>query len=186
MTTHHQRREERFRSLYADAYEDVLRFVQRRVDPSHAEDVAAEAFLVAWRRLEEAPARPDDLRAWLFGVARHCLLNARRGQRRGEALAVRIAAAVPTESDTERLDQDLVALRIDLMVAWQQLAAGDQEVLALTVFEGLNSRLAGRVMGITPVAYRVRLVRARRDLRRHLEHPISEPRTTNAVEEAAQ
>jgi Sigma-70 region 2 len=70
MTTPHRQREERFRSLYADAYEDVLRFVQRRVHAAHAEDVVAEAFLVAWRRFEDAPRLPGDRRAWLFGIAR--------------------------------------------------------------------------------------------------------------------
>lgn len=82
-------REARFRALYADAYVDVLRFAQRRVHPSHAEDVTADAFLVVWRRLDDAPERPDDVRAWLFGIARHCLLNTRRGVGRHEALAVR-------------------------------------------------------------------------------------------------
>ncbi|MFI1995399.1 RNA polymerase sigma factor [Actinoplanes sp. NPDC020271] len=63
-------REQRFRALFADTYAEVLRFAQRRVHPSHAEDVVADAFLVAWRRLEEAPGRAGDLRAWLFGIAR--------------------------------------------------------------------------------------------------------------------
>ncbi|MEU3452411.1 hypothetical protein ABZ671_02215 [Micromonospora sp. NPDC006766] len=40
-------RELRFRALYAEAYLDVLRFAQRRVHPSQAEDVVADAFLVA-------------------------------------------------------------------------------------------------------------------------------------------
>jgi RNA polymerase sigma-70 factor (ECF subfamily) len=86
-------RAERFRALYAAGYLDVLRFVQRRVHPTHAEDVVAEAFLVVWRRIDELPARPSDQRAWLFGIARNCLLNARRGAHRAEALAVRLADA---------------------------------------------------------------------------------------------
>ena len=54
MTTPQRPREERFRSLYADAHEDVLRFAQRRVHPPHAEDVVAEAFLrIPLSRLEE-------------------------------------------------------------------------------------------------------------------------------------
>lgn len=72
-------REARLRALYADACADVLRFAQRRVHPSHAEDVTADAFVVAWRR-DDAPDRPDDLRAWLFGIARHRPLNSNRGQ----------------------------------------------------------------------------------------------------------
>ncbi|WP_205752173.1 RNA polymerase sigma factor [Cryptosporangium phraense] len=71
---------EQFRAFYADAYAPVLRFVQRRVPASQAEDIVADAFLIAWRRFDDAPPQADDRRAWLFGVARNCLLNVNRGQ----------------------------------------------------------------------------------------------------------
>lgn len=45
----------RFRRVYEQTYADLLRFVQRRVHPSQAEDVVAETFLVAWRRLDDLP-----------------------------------------------------------------------------------------------------------------------------------
>lgn len=163
----------RFRALYADAYGDVLRFAQRRVHPSHAEDVAADAFLVAWRRLDDAPNRPDDLRAWLFGITRHCLLNTSRGHGRRDALAVRVAATTPSASLADGVDADLVAQRIDLTAAWRRLSETDQEALSLTVFEDLTSPQAGAVLGITPASYRLRLFRARRALRRQLD--LAEP-----------
>ena len=169
MTRLRREREQRFRSLYADAYEDVLRFVQRRGHPSHAEDVVAEAFLVAWRRIDEAPRLPGDLRAWLFGIARHCLLNTRRGEGRREALAVRLAEVVPAEGAARTRDPDVVAFRMELAAAWRGLSADEQEVLALAVFEDLTSRQAGRVLGITSAAYRLRLMRARHALRRQLD-----------------
>ena len=93
-------REARYRALFAEHYADVLRFAARRVHPDHAEDVAAEAFLVAWRRFDEVPRRPGDARAWLFGVTRHCLLNDGRGRTRREALAVRVASAPDPAPDT--------------------------------------------------------------------------------------
>jgi RNA polymerase sigma-70 factor (ECF subfamily) len=166
-------RESRFRALYADAYLDVLRFVQRRRHPSHAEDVTADAFLVAWRRLDEAPTRTDDLRAWLFGIARNCLLNALRGEGRRDALAVRVADASPPTLHNGTDETELVAQRLDLATAWRRLSDSEQEVLALTVFEDLTSPQAGRVLGITGASYRVRLLRARRALRRELE--LDEP-----------
>ena len=161
-------REDRFRALYAAHHLDVLRFVARRAQPDAAEDVVAEAFLVAWRRLDDAPRRPDDVRAWLFGVARHCLLNAGRGRARREALAVRIAAAEGTGDDVAH-EADGVAARLDLAAAWRRLTEAEQEVLALTVFDDLTSPQAGAVLGIPAAAYRLRVMRARRALRRHLE-----------------
>lgn len=161
--------EVRFRALYAEAYGDVLRFTQRRVHPTHAEDVTADAFLVAWRRLDDAPNNPDDLRAWLFGIARHCLLNTRRRQGRRDALAVRVVEAVPSACHAGGLDADLVAQRLDLAAAWRRLSETNQEALSLTVFEDLASPQAARVLGITATAYRLRLLRARRALRRQLD-----------------
>ncbi|HYY09797.1 MAG TPA: sigma factor, partial [Kineosporiaceae bacterium] len=104
-------REARYRALFAEHYADVLRFAARRVHPDHAEDVAAEAFLVAWRRFDEVPRRPGDARAWLFGVTRHCLLNDGRGRTRREALAVRVASA---PADPVTREADAIEARVDL------------------------------------------------------------------------
>lgn len=155
-----------FTELYDAAYADLLRFAQRRVDPAHAEDVVAEAFLVAWRRLPDLPTRPDDARAWLFGIARGVILNTHRTARRQRALAVRLAdppALVTAAGD------DLVSQQIDLARAWRLLSDVHQEALALTVLDGLTAPLAAAVLDISPVAFRLRLSRARRALRAHLD-----------------
>jgi len=165
-----RRRQERFGTLFSDAYEDVLRFAQRRVYPSQAEDVAAETFLVAWRRLDDVPHGSSDARAWLFGVARQCVLNTNRGRQRQEALAVRISETAPWPL-REELDADLVVQHCDLAAAWRRLSPAEQEVLALAVFDDLTSAQAARVVQISASAYRLRLMRARRALRRHLLPP---------------
>ncbi|QNN54409.1 RNA polymerase sigma factor [Nocardioides mesophilus] len=160
-------REARFRAVYEATYDDLLRFAQRRVDLSHAEDVAADVFLVAWRRLDDMPDEVADARPWLFGVARATILNHRRGSRRRDALAVRLADAALT-GDLHPGD-DLAASRLDLAAAWAQLSDADQEAISLVVWEGLSSAQAGVVLGCSATAYRIRLSRARRSLRQHLE-----------------
>jgi RNA polymerase sigma-70 factor (ECF subfamily) len=157
-------RERRFTDLFAETYPAVLRFVERRIHPSHAEDVAAEVFLVLWRRLDDVPADAEDARAWLFGVARLTLMARMRGERRRQALAVRIAA---DRLAHDGVDPDLVAQRLDLAAAWTRLSSVHQEALALTVWDGLDAPRASRVLGISPVAYRLRLSRARKALRAH-------------------
>jgi RNA polymerase sigma-70 factor (ECF subfamily) len=113
--------EQRFTELFAETYASVLRFIQRRVHPSHAEDIASEVFLVAWRRLADVPEDPDDARAWLFGVARLTLLSGVRGQLRQQALAVRVAEnGLGQGSDSIGFDPDLVARRLDLAQAWRR------------------------------------------------------------------
>ncbi|MFF4192688.1 RNA polymerase sigma factor [Nonomuraea sp. NPDC001831] len=76
-------RDQRFARLYEQTYTALLRFVERRVHPSHAEDVVADVFLVAWRRLDDVPPAADEARAWLFGVAHRTLRNERASSGRG-------------------------------------------------------------------------------------------------------
>ncbi|GLX00278.1 RNA polymerase sigma factor [Microtetraspora sp. NBRC 16547] len=174
-------RERQFTDLFAATYPAVLRFAERRVHLSHAEDIAAEVFVVAWRRLEDVPTHADDARAWLFGVARLTLMAGMRGERRRQALAVRISEDPTAHGHVGVLDADLVAWRVDLARAWSRLSAVHQEALALTVWDGLDAPRAARVLGISPVAYRLRLSRARKALRAHTKALPQTPTTRAAT-----
>ena len=73
-------RRARFEALFAAHYRDVHRYALRRTEPALAEEVANEAFLVAWRRLEKVP-REHPL-PWLYAAAAHVLANQRRTETR--------------------------------------------------------------------------------------------------------
>ncbi|WP_193106606.1 RNA polymerase sigma factor [Brachybacterium sp. FME24] len=170
--------EQRFTALFDDAYTDVLRFVRRRHGEDGAEDVVSDTFLTAWRRLDDLPTDHGNARAWLFGIARGTLANSRRGAHRRQALGIRLAAI--EGSSAAPLD-DSAALTIDLARAWRYLSATDQETLALAVLDGLTSAQAARVLSTTAVAFRLRLSRARRRLRRLVdEGPPALPRLAPA------
>jgi RNA polymerase sigma-70 factor, ECF subfamily len=177
-------REARFRTVYEAAYPDLLRFVQRRVHPTHAEDIVADAFLVAWRRFDDLPGDNGDARAWLFGIAQRTLMNGQRGERRRLALTIRIADATVVAQCGEAWkgsDSDLSARRLDLAAAWNRLTPVHQEALSLAVWDGLNGPQAAAVLGISPVAFRLRLTRARRALRRFAELAPAEPSPLTAA-----
>lgn len=159
-------REDRYRSLFAQVYPDLVRFVQRRVRPEQVDDVVSETLLVWWRRFDEAPRRAADARAWLMGVARQVMLNQWRGDRRRAALAVRIAAGGDAVASSP---EEAVASRVDLARAWESLDTTHQEVLGLAVFEDLTSAQAGAVLGIGATGFRVRLTRARRALKTQMD-----------------
>jgi RNA polymerase sigma factor (sigma-70 family) len=160
--------EAQFTEVYRAHYEDVLRFVRRRAHPMNVDDVVGETFLAAWRRRREVP---DDARPWLFGTARNLMLNANRGMRRQSALVVHIGrtATVDAHDPTDGVDS-----RLELVEAWQALAAADQEVLALHVWEDLTAKEAARVLGCTRAWYSMRLTRAKRRLAGQLGHAVGE------------
>jgi RNA polymerase sigma factor (sigma-70 family) len=155
--------EDRFRRVYSGNFASLLAYALRRVgQPEDAADVVAETFLVAWRRRHEMPAT-DEVRLWLYGVARRVLANQTRGgvrrERLGERLRQRITAAVATDPGSE------VPERLAVQAALARLGELDREVLLLTVWEGLEPREAAAVLQVSAAAVRTRLSRARARLR---------------------
>jgi RNA polymerase sigma-70 factor, ECF subfamily len=159
-------RETRFNQLYEEHFDAVRAYAWRR-DPDTSDDVVAETFLVAWRRLDEVPS---DAAPWLFGVARNVRLNLLRGDRRREALADRLRTAASAQA--EPTDE-----RGALAGALASLSERDREVILLTAWEGLDHGEIAAVLGCSRTAARVRLHRARRRLAAALAHPpaASEP-----------
>ncbi len=141
----------------------VMAYALRHVEPSEAEEVVAETFLVAWRRYAEVPPQPLP---WLLVVARNTIANLRRSGRRRAALRDRMR-------DLERLAEPAPAAevsalqRADVLAALAVLSAAEREALLLVAWDGLAPAEAARVAGCTTAAFHVRLFRARRRLRAH-------------------
>lgn len=156
---------ERFDACFREHYARVLAYGMRRLgDRSAAEDVAADTFLVAWRRLEEIP---DDPLPWLLGIARHVIHNELRSSRRRDRLTTRVGAHMPGADDTPpelRRGADAAVVR-----ALGRLGERDREVLMLSTWDGLDHRRAAAVLGCTRGAFAVRLHRARARLERELK-----------------
>ncbi|WP_033223325.1 RNA polymerase sigma factor [Kitasatospora phosalacinea] len=150
---------EEFSALYGEHHTAVLRYVYRRAGADSADDLAAEVFVVAWRRWSQLPAEPLP---WLYEVARKVVANHVRGRERSEQLAVRweTEGILPVRDIAEH-----VAARDSVHAAWTRLGERDREVLALIAWEGLGVRQAAQVLGCSPATFSVQLFRARRRLR---------------------
>jgi RNA polymerase sigma-70 factor, ECF subfamily len=157
-----QDRRARFEILYAQNYGRVLGYVLRRAPAAVAADVVADVFLVAWRRLDRVPEEPLP---WLLGVAHKTLANERRGGRRRSALveALTKESAGPGNSRTPA-EEHLRAVT----AAVDHLPERDRDLLRLIAWDGLTTREAATVLGISHSACRVRLHRARRRLTQEL------------------
>jgi DNA-directed RNA polymerase specialized sigma24 family protein len=87
--------QQRFEAVNTAHYPSVLSYVRRRTaSPDDAADAIAEIFATVWRRMGDVPAG-DDIRLWLYGVARRVLANQRRGEAGRSALAVSGRAVKP-------------------------------------------------------------------------------------------
>src|SRR4051794_36404895 len=145
-------REERFNRLHERHFEAIRRYAYRR-SPALADDIVAETFLVAWRRIDDVPG---DEGPWLFGVARHVRLNLQRSARRQQAVATRLSGgldeAAPSHADPrgEAVGRALAGL-----------PERDREILLLHAWEGLSRREIAAALGCSAANVSVRLHRAR-------------------------
>lgn len=156
----------RFRALYDANYHQVLGFALRRTaNRQDAEDVVAETFFTAWRRLDQVPAGAE-ARLWLYGVARNALANQRRGERR----RIRLAGALHAETSAfSSHGTDAHEELSSVAAALARLSHGDRELLTLAAWEGLDAGEIGTVIGCSRNAARIRLHRARQRFARELE-----------------
>ncbi|MGH3394792.1 MAG: RNA polymerase sigma factor [Streptosporangiaceae bacterium] len=159
-------RAERFSDLYQRQYEAVLRYALRRTDPETARDVAAETFLVAWRRFDVVPAESGMAGPWLYGVARRVLANSERSRLRAERLTTRLGQERRDANGPDEAGSIAESDRIRSALA--TLSELDQEALRLVGWEELDLAAAALAMGCSRATMAVRLHRARRRLERAL------------------
>lgn len=168
-------RRARFEAIAAEIYEPVQRYLHRRSRPDDAADVLSDTLLVVWRRLDDLP---DDPVPWSIGVARRCLANHRRGDRRRLRL-VEHAAAEP-RFDTSGDPQDLVGEGDpELNAAIATLSDSEAEIVRLWAWEQLEPRDIAAVLDTTANAVSVALTRAKRKLARQLDHTATSDRNAS-------
>jgi RNA polymerase sigma-70 factor (ECF subfamily) len=166
--------EQDFTAFYRRHYDDVERYVRRRMTGEAVRDAVAEVFLVAWRRFSEIP-REAEL-PWLYTVARHTLTNATRGTRRAFSLRERLQQqpAIHAPDPGAR-----VADRLALVEVFNALPESHREILRLVAWEGLTVAAAAAIAGCSVPAATMRLHRARQQadeaFRRLTDAPGSHP-----------
>jgi RNA polymerase sigma factor (sigma-70 family) len=151
--------EARFAPIFGHLHA-IVAYAARRgsADP---EGIAAEVMAIAWRKLPVVPV--DNPRPWLFVTARNLLMAERR------------RAGRQTPLDAAR-EEKLAAPAIEtgdaaVTTALLQLRPDDRELLLLVAWDDLTPSQAAHALGISPVALRVRLYRARRRFERALDRP---------------
>ena len=122
-----------------------------------AQEVVAETFLVAWRRLDDIPGAAIP---WLYRVALYEIANLRRRQAKAVRLhdALRQGGAGTALRDEEDEATDLARA---VATAFAHLKPRDQEILRLAAWEQLSSSEGAAVLQCSVPAYRMRLHRAR-------------------------
>src|ERR1039458_1477082 len=119
----------------------------------------------------------ETARLWLYGVARNVLANQQRSERRRQRLGERLRQELPAALEGAPLTASRTGA---VRAALARLGPEDQEILRLAGWEELSPGEIAMVLGISQVAVRSRLHRARRRLRAALER-VPEPEDKNPV-----
>ena len=156
---------------------DVLMgyFARRCRDPHTVADLTSETFVRAMDGFAGFDPRRGSDRAWLFGIAarvfaRHCEQSAS-----GQDAVARLGGHRPLDSGeieelAERIDSEREGAA--LMSRWSRLPEVERAAIELVDLEGFSPMEAALAIGVSRVAFRKRLSRARSRLRK--EHQNNE------------
>lgn len=159
-----------FEQMFTSYSHPVRAFIWRRsngldVGISSADDIEADVWSIAWSRKDAAPDDSDLELPWLFQIARHVLANhIRKSDTRR-----RISNTLSQEEITAIAADALVLLNDEIAEVFEMLNAGEREVMALTVWEGLKPGQIALILGLTPNAVSIRLNKARKKISDYLE-----------------
>jgi RNA polymerase sigma-70 factor (ECF subfamily) len=130
-------------------------------DPQEAEDLTQDTFLKVWKALERFAAG-SNFRAWLFCIARRCLIDRRRCGRSPDAGRLPDAVATPAPSPVSTLvARETLAL---VHQAVDRLPSSLREAFLLRTQEELSYQEIGKVMDLTEETARWRVFKARQTL----------------------
>ena len=153
-------------ALWRELQPALLRYL-RAVDPGAAEDIASDTWVEVTRRLDRFSGGEREFRGWLFTIARHRLIDARRRAARHRTAPV---AWLP---DRPGLDDPAADVLVDLSTRASlrlvsELPPEQAEAVRLRVMAGLDTDQVAAIMGKQPGNVRVLSHRGLRNLARRL------------------
>lgn len=164
----------RFQRLFRSHRDAVWAYCYRRLHRDDVEDAVADVFLVAWRRIDQAPAN-DEALLWLYGVARNVVLNSRRSTARRQRLRVKVGALHQPDDPTPEVQVVRRAEDRGLLDAVARLDPLERELLRLRTWEELSLAEIALVVGMSTRSVESRLARVRKKLAALLRVPSSSP-----------
>jgi len=154
--------EQLFAKHHGEIYAYLLRMVR---DPDLASDLAQDAFVKAYRA-HDTLEKPENARAWLYQIAHRVALDDIRRRK--------ILRFVPWTGESRGAAPSAERLAMDLQVSGElaralgRIPERQREALILAEIHDLTGLELADVLGVSHVAARALLTRARESLRRAL------------------
>jgi RNA polymerase sigma-70 factor (ECF subfamily) len=161
-----------------DNADDLLRYLQRRVDPTHeAADLLGSVLLALGEHGARVPTDDEDARMWCFGVARNVLREHYRHAARRVTLADALREHLRVSAEQDNAADSAAEGRIRDEAVRNAVVALDKrsrELVMLVHWDGFRIAEAARLLSMNESTARTRYGRALRRLERVLgERPSS-------------
>ena len=162
-----------FRCLFEQERERIRRFVLNIIDdPDEADNIVQETFAEAYRQIGDFRGEAK-VSTWLFSIARHQAYGHLRSSKRHNYLEHETIEFLEAnqEGGTATATQDAVVATERKQIvhdALQELPDHYRRVIQLRDLEEKSTAEVAEHLGLTDVNVRVRLHRARKQLREHL------------------
>jgi RNA polymerase sigma-70 factor (ECF subfamily) len=160
---------EEFEQVYLRNVHVLMGYFARRCrDPQTVADLTSETFVRAVDGFAKFDPGKGSDRAWLFGIAAHVFARYCEQAADGRDAVARLGGYRPLDQDeiedvAERIDAEREGAALMRRFAW--LPAVERAAIELVDLEGLTPQEAAMALGVSRVAFRKRLSRARSRLR---------------------
>jgi RNA polymerase sigma-70 factor (ECF subfamily) len=161
------REPECFGEIFHRYFQEIRRYIARRLGTDVADDVAADTFLAAFRgRKRFDPAR-GAVRPWLYGIATNFVGQHLRGEQRFYRMIAKTPAEAPTVGPEDRVTAQVSAgsVRRELAESVAALSSGDRDVLLLVALADFTYEEVAMALDLKYGTVASRLNRARKQLR---------------------
>ena len=172
-----------FAAIYEDFQPKVLRYLKGLVGPDEAEDISQNVFLKVHAGLKDFRGEAS-LSTWVYRIATNAALDRLRSRSFREAAQVASGAAAPGDAadagavadvagNTAEPSAESLFMRREanecIANFVDALPENYRTVLAMSDLDGLKNREIADILGLSVDAIKIRLHRARRDLKKRFD-----------------
>lgn len=149
---------EEFNAIFRAQLPEITRFLARRLDHSHVEDIASDLFELAWSKKDSIPKGLE--LPWLYKSANYLVANFNRKQSGRNRLF-----GLLEKPETAPSAESIALADLELSQAWGQLKLSERELIALWALDGLTNAEIAAVIGTNENTAAIRLTRAKANLK---------------------